>query len=144
VLGIGVDEEEEGIGVDVLGIGVDEEEEGIGVDVLGIGVDEEEEGIGVDVLGIGVDEEEEGIGVDEVIGVGVEAADVLDEVSVGMASSSTVAAGIPALASSRLMLSTVSLAEIASAAPWSAAMMPVSTRMASARRCRRLPMLSIL
>ena len=108
---------------EVVGVGVvDEEEEGVGVDdELGTGVDEEEDCIRLaDVLGIGVDEEE------------------------GMASSSTVAAGIPALASSRLMLSTVSLAEIASAAPWSAAMMPVSTRMASARRCRRLPMLSIL
>ena len=61
-----------------------------------------------------------------------------------MAASSTVAAGRPALLSSLLMLSTVSLPAIASAAPWSAAMMPVSTRMASARRCRRLPMLSIL
>jgi len=71
-------------------------------------------------------------------------ADVLDEVRVGMASSSTVAEGRPALASSRLMMSTVSLPVIASAAPSSAAMMPVSMRTASARRCRRLLMLSIL
>ena len=50
---MGVDEEEEGIGVDeVVGVGV--------VDVLSMGVDEEEEGIGVDdELGTGVDEDEE-------------------------------------------------------------------------------------
>ena len=59
---------------------------------------------------------------------------VIDEFRAGLAASSTVAAGNPALESSLLMLSAVSLPTISLAAAWSGAMMLVSTRMASAKR----------
>jgi hypothetical protein len=59
-------------------------------------------------------------------------------------SSSTVAAGNPALESSVLMLLAVSLPAISLAAASPADLMRVSTRMASTKRCRRLLMLSIL
>jgi hypothetical protein len=69
---------------------------------------------------------------------------VIDEFRAGLAASSTVAAGNPALESSLLMLPAVSLPATSSAAASPAAMMRVSTRMPSAKRCRRLLMLSIL
>jgi hypothetical protein len=69
---------------------------------------------------------------------------VIDEFRAGLAASSTVAAGNPALESSLLMLPAASLPATSSAAASPAAMMRVSTRMPSAKRCRRLLMLSIL
>jgi hypothetical protein len=67
---------------------------------------------------------------------------------VGMATTLTgtsiVTVGNPALLSSLLMLSAVSLPAISSAAAWPSTTMLVSTRMASAKRCRRLLILSIL